>query len=156
MYTNIITLNPSELIKWCRQRKKDKGISNADLAERTGVPIGTLDRVLSGNYLEFKYSSIQPLLTYLLEVEEDTPAPEDDDSEQEQYYYNTIEGYKLVLKNKNHQITQLKMDIEKLTKEIEDLKKGCERRSNQIDRCQETILKMQDTIGILTSKMQRE
>ena len=146
MDTNIITLNPSELIKWCRQRKKAKGISNADIAEKTGVPMGTLDRVLSGNYLEFKYSSIQPILTFLLEVDEDTPQPEDVESEQEQYYYNTIEGYKLVLKNKNHQIDQLKMDIEKMTQEIVDLKKGCERRATQIDRCQETILKMQDTI----------
>ena len=153
MYTNIITLNPAELIKWCRQRKKDKGISNADLAEKTGVPMGTLDRVLSGNYLEFKYSSIQPILTYLLEVEEDTPAPEDEESEQEQYYYNTIEGYKLVLKNKNHQIDQMKMTMEKMTQEIEDLKRGCERRANQIDKCQDTILKMQETIAVLSEKV---
>ena len=149
---NIITLNPSELIQWCRQRKKAKGISNAELADRAGVPVGTLDRVLSGNYLEFKYSSIQPILTYLLEVEENTPQPEDEESEQEQYYYNTIEGYKLVLKNKNHQIDQLKMDIEKMTKEIVDLKKGCERRAIQIDRCQETILRLQDTIAKLMDK----
>lgn len=156
MDTNIITLNPSELIKWCRQRKKDKGISNADISEKTGVPVGTLDRVLSGNYLEFKYSSIQPILTFLLGVEEDTPQPEDEESEQEQYYYNTIEGYKLVLKNKNHQIAQLKMDIEKMTQEISDLKRGCERRAIQIDRCQETILKMQDTIAkLMDSRMEK-
>ena len=153
MDTNIITLNPSELIKWCRQRKKDKGISNAEISERTGVPMGTLDRVLSGNYLEFKYSSIQPVLTFLLEVDEATPQPEDEESEQEQYYYNTIEGYKLVLKNKNHQIDQMKVDMEKMAREIEDLKKGCERRSNQIDKCQDTILKMQETIAVLSEKV---
>ena len=33
-FHNILTLNPSELIKWCKERKKEKGLSNADIAEK--------------------------------------------------------------------------------------------------------------------------
>ena len=91
-------LNPVELIKWCKNRKATLGLSNAKLAEMSGVPIGTIDRIMSGNYTEFKYSSIQPLVAILLGFGQETPEP-DEENEQEQFYYETIEGYKIILEN---------------------------------------------------------
>ena len=107
-----ITLNPSDIVKWCRERKKSLGLSNQKLADLSGVPIGTIDRIMSGNYTEFKYSSIQPIVSTLLGQHETTPIPEENNDEQAKYYYDTIEGYKLVVENKNREIEVLKKELE--------------------------------------------
>lgn len=108
----VITLNPSDIVKWCRERKKSLELSNQKLADLSGVPIGTIDRIMSGNYTEFKYSSIQPIVATLLGQHEDTPEPKKDNDEQAKYYYDTIEGYKLVVENKNREIEVLKKELE--------------------------------------------
>lgn len=108
----VINLNPSDIVKWCRDRKKSLGLSNQKLADLSGVPIGTIDRIMSGNYTEFKYSSIQPIVATLLGQHEETPEPKKENDEQAKYYYETIEGYKLVVENKNREIEVLKKELE--------------------------------------------
>ena len=61
---------------------------------------------------EFKYSSIQPIVATLLGQHENTPEPEKKNDEQAKYYYETIEGYKLVVENKNREIEVLKKELE--------------------------------------------
>ena len=58
-------LSPPEVIDWCRKRKKFLGLSNKDIAERAQIPLGTVDRLLGGNYADYKHSTIQPLLRAL-------------------------------------------------------------------------------------------
>ena len=123
-------LNPQDLISWCRQRKKALNLSNQKLSELSNVPIGTIDRVMSGNYNEFKYSSIQPIVSILIGFNKETPKPEDADNE---YYYDTIEGYKLVLKNKNQILAQTKLEFESALREIEFLKEDNENKQRVID-----------------------
>ena len=121
---DITALNPVDLIKWCKERKAALGYTNQKLSEMTGVPAGTIDRVFSGKYAEFKYSTIQPIVSVLLGYREETPEPKVED-EQGQFYYDTIEGYKLVLENKNHEIEELKRAYDALQKEKEYLKAQC-------------------------------
>ena len=134
---NVMTLNPSDLINWCRNRKRSLGLSNQSLAEQSGVPIGTIDRIMAGKYTEFRYSSIQPIVALLLGIREDTPKPENADEQQIRDYYDTIEGYKLVVENKNHLIDELKTTLEQLAREIEYLKTENERKHQAIVRQQE-------------------
>lgn len=117
----IENLNSREIIEWVRQRKQMLGLSNAKLAELSQVPIGTIDRLLAGKYTEFRYSTIQPIIVVLLGHAEATPIPEEND-EQGQYYYDTIEGYKIILDNKNNELTQLRLVLERLQREIDFLK----------------------------------
>ena len=133
----VLSLNPGELINWCRNRKQFLGLSNQRLAEQSGVPVGTIDRIMAGKYTEFRYSSIQPIVSVLVGINEDTPKPETADSQQVQDYYDTIEGYKLIVENKNHEITELKNTYEQLVKEIEYLKLENERKHQAIVRQQE-------------------
>lgn len=135
----VMSLNPTELINWCRNRKKFLGISNQKIAEQTGVPVGTVDRIMAGKYTEFRYSSIQPLVALLIGIREDTPKPENADAQQVQDYYDTIEGYKLVVENKNHMIEELKIAFEQLGKEVEYLKTENERKHQAIVRQQEHV-----------------
>ncbi len=158
-WSGIVTLNPAELVKWCKVRKKELSLSNQDIADKTGVPAGTIDRIFSGNYSEFRYSSIQPVIAYLIGFNKDTPEPEDEESEQAQYYYNTIEGYKLIVENKNHEINQLTLQIEKLSKEVEFLKRENEGKASLLSKNAELLkeeqallARMQGTIEILAKK----
>lgn len=128
---NIITLNPSEIVKWCREQKQSLGYSNAKLAELSGVPIGTVDRIMAGKYNEYKYSSIQPIVACLLGYGEETPEPKTDNKESE-YYYNTINGYKLVLESKNKEIEQLKAAYDALYTAKEFLKKENETKEEHL------------------------
>ena len=133
----VMSLNPSDLINWCKNRKQFLGLSNQRLSEQSGVPVGTIDRILAGKYTEFRYSSIQPIVAVLIGIREDTPKPENADAQQVQDYYDTIEGYKLVVENKNHLIDELKSTIEQLAREIEYLKTENERKHDAITKQQE-------------------
>ena len=130
----ILSLNPGDLIEWMKKRKAELGLSNAKLAERSGVPEGTIDRIMSKHYTEFRYSSIQPIMAVLIGVHENTPEPNPDDDEQNQFYYNTIEGYKLAMENKNHEIDELRRVYEHQREEIEYLKNANAEKQRIIDR----------------------
>lgn len=131
---HVMSLNPSDLINWCRNRKQFLGLSNQRIAEQSGVPVGTIDRIMAGKYTEFRYSSIQPIIALLLGIAEDTPRPEDANEHQIQNYYDTIEGYKLVVENKNHVIEELKHTCTELGREIEYLKTENERKHQAISQ----------------------
>ena len=154
----IMSLKPEELISWCRERKKALGISNAKLADMSDVPIGTIDRIMAGKYNEFRYSSIQPIIAVLIGFREETPEPETDD-EQGEFYYNTIEGYKLIVENKNHTIAKLKEFCAQLGKEIEyikseDIKKyeAILEYRKQIEWLQKTVSDLVETNTALSKK----
>lgn len=122
-YPKVLSLNPQELIDWCNMRRKEMGLSKAKLAEKTGVPESTLDRIFSGKNPEFRYSTIQPIMAVLVQFNEELPQPDKSDDTQNEYYYNTIEGYKLIVENKNHIIETLKKeysDLEKLTEYLKE------------------------------------
>lgn len=118
----ILSLKPNELIDWCNKRKKEMHLSNAKLSELTNVPEGTLDRIFTGKNPEFRYSTIQPIVAYLIEINSETPQPSDPSNVSELKYYDTIEGYKLIVANKNHVIDELKESYIRLQKENEFLK----------------------------------
>lgn len=129
---DVFTLNPSEIVKWCKERKETLGYSNKKISELTSVPIGTIDRILAGKYTEFKYSSIQPILSCLIGYKEDTPEPKINDSKQAKYYYDTIEGYKLVVENKNKQIERLEKELENALNAKEFLKRENEKKEEHM------------------------
>ncbi len=148
----IMSLNPTDLINWCRNRKLFLGLSNQKLADQSGVPVGTIDRIMAGKYTEFRYSSIQPIVTVLIGLREDTPKPEDADEQQVQSYYDTIEGYKLVVENKNHIIEELKSTCEQQAREIEYLKQENERKHEAITRQQEHLVWLQHVVDDMRKK----
>ena len=146
MDTHILTLNPHELIEWCNTRRHEMGISKAKLSEMTNVPESTLDRILSGKNPEFRYSTVQPIVAVLLQIHEETPEPDRKDAEQPEYYYNTIEGYKLVVENKNYIIEETQRILEHQKYEIENLQIAKNRQDKIIEELQEHIKWMQGVI----------
>lgn len=62
---NFFAASTPELLTWCKERKKELKISNAQLAEKSGMPKGTIDRLFAGEHVDFRYETIRPLLKAL-------------------------------------------------------------------------------------------
>lgn len=62
---NFFAMNTQELLAWCKERKKELKLSNAQLAEMSGMPKGTIDRLFAGEHFDFRYETIRPLLKAL-------------------------------------------------------------------------------------------
>ena len=52
---NFVAMTAAEILEWCKLRKAYLKMSNAKLSEISGVPKDTIDRLLSGEHLDFKY-----------------------------------------------------------------------------------------------------
>lgn len=63
---NLMILSFSDLIKWCIQKQKDLGWTNQMLADKSTVPVGTINRIKAGDYIDCKYSTIRNLLVALI------------------------------------------------------------------------------------------
>jgi ATP-dependent protease HslVU (ClpYQ) peptidase subunit len=56
----------SDLIQWCTKRQKHLEWKNQDLAVKSNVPIGTINRIKAGDYMDCKYSTIKNILIALI------------------------------------------------------------------------------------------
>lgn len=63
---DFVEMDAREILEWCRARKAFVGISNAKIAEQSNMPKGTIDRLFSGEHLDFRYESIRPVLKTLI------------------------------------------------------------------------------------------
>lgn len=63
---NLMLLPFSELIQWCSKRQKHLGWTNQTLADKSKVPVGTINRIKAGEYLDCKYSTIKSILIALI------------------------------------------------------------------------------------------
>lgn len=66
-----------DIIKWCIQTQKKLGWSNQTMADKSHVPVGTINRIKAGEYADCKYSTIRSIILALLEgISADFPCPE--------------------------------------------------------------------------------
>lgn len=63
---NLMLLPFSDLIQWCIKRQKHLEWKNQDLADKSKVPIGTINRIKAGEYMDCKYSTIKNILIALI------------------------------------------------------------------------------------------
>lgn len=63
---NLMLLPFFDLIQWCNARQKYLGWSNQTLAEKSKVPVGTINRIKAGEYLDCKYSTMRNILIALI------------------------------------------------------------------------------------------
>lgn len=63
---NLMLLSFSDLMKWCGKRQKHLEWTNQTLADKSQVPIGTINRIKAGEYMDCKYSTIKHLLIALI------------------------------------------------------------------------------------------
>ena len=63
---NLMLLPFSDLIQWCAKRQNHLEWTNQILADKSKVPIGTINRIKAGEYLDCKYSTIKNILIALI------------------------------------------------------------------------------------------
>ena len=63
---NLMLLPFSDLMQWCAKRQKNLGWTNQTLADKSNVPIGTINRIKAGEYHDCKYSTIKNILIALI------------------------------------------------------------------------------------------
>ena len=63
---NLMLLPFVELIHWCDRRQKFLEWTNQDLADRSGVPLSTISRIKSEDYMDCKFSTIKHILITLI------------------------------------------------------------------------------------------
>ena len=63
---NLLTMSFADLIQWCNLRQKFLSWTNQKLAEVSGVPLSTINRIKAGDYMDCKYSTIKALLVALV------------------------------------------------------------------------------------------
>ena len=68
---NLMFLSFPDLIQWCSKRQKYLGWTNQNLADKSKVPVGTINRIKAGDYLDCKYSTIRNTVIALVGGTED-------------------------------------------------------------------------------------
>lgn len=63
---NLMLLPFSDLIQWCNKRQKHLEWTNQMLAYHSTVPVGTINRIKAGEYMDCKYSTIKNILIALI------------------------------------------------------------------------------------------
>lgn len=63
---NLMLLPFADLMQWCSKRQKHLEWTNQTLAEKSKVPVGTINRIKAGEYLDCKYSTIKNILIALI------------------------------------------------------------------------------------------
>lgn len=79
---NFMAMNAQEVLDWCRKRKTVVAFTNSKLAELSGVPLGTINRLFSGDPSDFKYETVRPILRCLIGGSfHDNPCPPPEDGD---------------------------------------------------------------------------
>lgn len=60
------SMQPQELISWCKERKKYLRYTNAKLAEISNTPPGTIDSLFANMHADFKFGTIRMILQALV------------------------------------------------------------------------------------------
>ena len=148
-----MSLSSDELLQWCINRynrlKITEGMTHQILADLANMPKGTVDRILSGNYKGYRYDTIQPLVAVLLGQDDPVPEIDPGDETQVQDLQETLEGYQLVLQEKNEHIPQMLDRIKALEEAENDAQKKVDYLKSRIEKADEAITKRDKMIVTL-------
>ena len=101
---NFVLLPFLDLLQWCTKRQKYLEWTNQMLADRSTVPVGTINRIKAGDYSDCKYSTIRNLLIALIGgTTEEFPCMEQMEKELKQlelYQQQTVKMVALEKENK--------------------------------------------------------
>lgn len=103
---NFLAMTAHELLEWCKLRKNRMGLSNADLAEMAGVPVGTLNRLFSSDMIDCKYETVRPIVKALVGDWTRNPCPTPGEAKKDEHLIA--------------ELTRLQEENEKMKKHIID------------------------------------
>ena len=130
---NLTRMEFSNLIQWCIKRQKHLGWTNQTLADKSKVPVGTINRIKAGDYMDCKYSTIRSLLIALIGgTTDEFPCNKQIEKELQQMEALEKQAEKLSLVEKENREAQKKIDY--LLAEVNYLRQDNERKAKVIDK----------------------
>lgn len=129
---NLMLLPFSELIQWWDKRQKHLGWTNKTLEEKSKVPLGTINRIKGGDYMDCKYSTIRSVLIALIGGTTDEFSCTDmvekefqqmEHLEKQAAKLSVVEAENAMLKERLHNIDELhRQDIRIIKQEFQEQK----------------------------------
>lgn len=144
---NLMLLPFSELIQWCAKRQKHLEWTNQTLADKSKVPIGTINRIKAGDYADCKYSTIRNLLITLIGgITDEFPCTDLVEKELQQMEQLEKQAAKLtVVEAENEMLKARLQSVDKLLQNIEgqhrqDIRAVKEEYQEQITSLKEELI----------------
>ena len=138
-YLNVLPF--AELIQWCIKRQKYLEWTNQTLADRSSVPVGTINRIKAGDYADCKYSTIKNILNALVGARLEEPACTTPDAGRDQESSRQLAAAlkdleRATAKNAEDKtaIDYLRTQVERLRKEVDAWQLENERKAKIIDK----------------------
>lgn len=118
---NLMLLPFSELIQWWDKRQKHLGWTNKTLEDKSKVPLGTINRIKGGDYMDCKYSTIRSILIALIGgTSDEFSCTEQVEKELQQMEQLEKQAAKLtVVEAENEMLKNRLKDVDKLLQNIE-------------------------------------
>lgn len=118
---NLMLLPFSELIQWWDKRQKYLGWTNKTLEDKSKVPLGTINRIKGGDYMDCKYSTIRSVLIALIGgTTDEFSCTEQVERELQQMEQLEKQAAKLsVVEAENERLKARLQDVDKLLQNIE-------------------------------------
>ena len=66
---SFVKMTSREIIEWCKAKKSLQGLTNEKLAELSGVPVGTINRIFAGKGTDYYYETLRPIIKALVSGE---------------------------------------------------------------------------------------
>ena len=129
---NLMLLPFSVLIQWCANRQKHLGWTNHILAEKSKVPVGTINRIKAGEE-DCKYSTIRSILITLIGGTTDEFACTEQ-VEKELQNVEQLERQAAKMSSVEKENEELKLRLEECREMNSFLKKENERKAKIIDK----------------------
>lgn len=108
---NLMLLSFPDLLQWCAKRQKFLEWTNQMLADRSTVPVGTINRIKAGDYSDCKYSTIRNLLIALIGgTTEEFPCMEQMEKELKQLELYHQQAVKLVALEKENKAMKARLN----------------------------------------------
>ena len=63
----VFNLSPEKVREWCNDRRKENGLTLQNVADRSGVPFGSVARFFSSDGSEYRYTTAAPIIASLIE-----------------------------------------------------------------------------------------
>jgi gas vesicle protein len=118
---NLMILPFSELLQWWDKRQKYLGWTNKTLEDKSKVPLGTINRIKGGDYMDCKYSTIRSILIALIGgTTDEFPCTDLVEKELKQMEQLEKQAAKLtVVEAENERLKARLQDVDKLLQGIE-------------------------------------
>lgn len=150
---NLMLLPFSDLMQWCTKRQKHLEWTNQILADKSKVPLGTINRIKGGDYMDCKYSTLRSILIALIGgTSDEFSCTEQVEKELQQMEQLEKQAAKLsVVEAENEMLKARLKDVDKLLQGIDELHRQDIRIIKQ--EFQEQKQEYKDTIAFLREEL---